>query len=56
MCNACHNHCCGSDLFSGCGCDCDEPDCQAVCDFCEQPEDQCDCHDADGDWGGKWNE
>jgi hypothetical protein len=28
MCNACHNMCCGSDEFGGCGCDfCDEPDC-----------------------------
>ena len=28
MCNACHNVCCGSDLFGGCGCDgCDDPDC-----------------------------
>jgi hypothetical protein len=28
MCNACHNMCCGSDQFEGCGCDfCDEPDC-----------------------------
>lgn len=21
MCNACHNVCCGSDMFGGCGCD-----------------------------------
>lgn len=28
MCNACHNMCCGSDEFGGCGCDgCDEPEC-----------------------------
>lgn len=28
MCNACGNHCCGSDEFSGCGCDgCSEPEC-----------------------------
>lgn len=28
MCNACGNECCGSDQFSGCGCDgCDDPDC-----------------------------
>lgn len=28
MCNACGFFCCGSDEFSGCGCDhCDEPDC-----------------------------
>lgn len=28
MCNACGNHCCGSDQFEGCGCDgCFEPDC-----------------------------
>ena len=28
MCNACGNHCCGSDEFGGCGCDgCFEPDC-----------------------------
>ncbi len=28
MCNACNNHCCGSDEFGGCGCDhCDCPDC-----------------------------
>lgn len=28
MCNACGNVCCGSDMFSGCGCDgCDCEDC-----------------------------
>lgn len=28
MCNACGNLCCGSDQFSGCGCDgCEEPEC-----------------------------
>lgn len=28
MCNACHNMCCGSDLFEGCGCEhCDNPAC-----------------------------
>ena len=28
MCNACGNLCCGSDMFSGCGCDgCDCEDC-----------------------------
>jgi len=28
MCNACGNHCCGSDDFGGCGCDgCFEPEC-----------------------------
>lgn len=28
MCNACGNVCCGSDAFSGCGCDgCHNPDC-----------------------------
>lgn len=28
MCNACHNVCCGSDMFSGCGCnECDCEDC-----------------------------
>lgn len=30
MCNACGFLCCGSDEFSGCGCDhCDEPDCHS---------------------------
>jgi hypothetical protein len=28
MCNACGNHCCGSDEFGACGCDgCFEPEC-----------------------------
>jgi len=34
MCNACGFHCCGSDQFTGCGCDhCDEPDCWSDDDF-----------------------
>lgn len=44
MCNACHNMCCGSDMFGGCGCDhCDEPECWDACDVCDLPNDLCQC-------------
>ena len=43
MCNACHNVCCGSDMFSGCGCDgCDCPECWSGDD---EFEDDCDHED-----------
>ena len=37
MCNACGNVCCGSDMFSGCGCD--GCDCEAC--WSDEPEDEC---------------
>lgn len=53
MCNACGFLCCGSDEFSGCGCDhCEEPECHSeqcfncgnqLCDGdCEDEEDHYD--------------
>jgi len=45
MCNACNMMCCGADLFGGCGCECDEPECWAVCEHCSQYEEMCGCHD-----------
>lgn len=49
MCNACGFLCCGSDQFSGCGCDhCDEPDCHSeTCFNCGQPLCDGDCDDWD---------
>lgn len=45
MCNACHNMCCGSDQFGGCGCDgCDEPECWSDDDdFFGEDDDFMDC-------------
>ena len=46
MCNACGFLCCGSDEFSGCGCDgCDEPDCWSDDDdfFGDDDDDYMDC-------------
>lgn len=45
MCNACGNHCCGSDEFGGCGCDgCFEPDCWSDDeDDIDDPADYFDC-------------
>lgn len=40
MCNACHNMCCGSDQFEGCGCDhCNEPDCWSDDEYFEDDDD-----------------
>lgn len=51
MCNACGFLCCGSDEFSGCGCDhCSEPACHAeTCFNCGRPAWVCDgeCDDWD---------
>src|SRR5690349_21768545 len=47
MCNACGFLCCGSDMFSGCGCDhcknqaCHDPTCRG----CGQEQDFCICDD-----------
>jgi hypothetical protein len=53
MCNACGFHCCASDEFGGCGCDCYEPAC-----WSEEEEDEDDGEgareygipDEPGDW------
>lgn len=45
MCNACGFKCCASDQFSGCGCDCDNPECWTKCDECGEPEERCCCED-----------
>ena len=52
MCNACGFLCCGSDEFSGCGCDhCEEPDCHSeICFNCGSRLCDGDCDiDDDGD-------
>lgn len=46
MCNACHNVCCGSDEFEGCGCD------HCGCEACWSIDDE----DFDDEFSGEWEE
>jgi len=49
MCNACGFQCCASDMFSRCGCDCDEPMCREICSGCGSETDFCCCDEFEDD-------
>jgi hypothetical protein len=50
VCNACSFVCCALDTMQACGCeDCENPECDIICEVCHRPEWECFCDD-EGDF------